>query len=152
MFCFKQQSQHISNFSLGITPLHFACGIGPEHLVDETYDTVKYLLTSGANVNLVTSRHDTALHWASKFSNEQVVQLLLQYHSNVNARNNLHYTPLCGNAETNLSYTCIRRLIHSFFFVEACFYGNFEIVKILVENGANVNRNENDERSPGMYD
>lgn len=110
----------------GITPLHFACGIGPEHLVDETFDTVKYLLTSGADVNLVTSRHDTALHWASKFSNEQVVQLLLQYHSNVNARNNLHYTPLC----------------------EACFYGNFEIVKILVENGANVNGSENDERSP----
>jgi len=89
------------------------------------------------------------LHWASKFSNEQVVQLLLQYHSNVNARNNLHYTPLCGNAEINLSYTFMDRLI-LFFFVEACFYGNFEIVKILVENGANVNRSENDERSPGM--
>jgi ankyrin repeat protein len=34
-------------------------------------------------------------------------------------------------------------------FVEACFYGNLEIVKILVENGANVNGNQTDERSPG---
>ena len=34
------------------------------------------------------------------------------------------------------------------FFSEACFYGNFEIVKVLVENGANVNGNQNDERSP----
>ncbi|CAF1334397.1 unnamed protein product [Adineta steineri] len=110
----------------GITPLHFACGIGPEHLVDETTDTVKYLLASGADVNLVTSRYDTALHWASKFANDQVVQLLLEYKSNVNAINSLQYTPLC----------------------EACFYGNYEIVKILVENGANVNGNQNDERSP----
>ncbi len=36
-----------------------------------------------------------------------------------------------------------------FFFIEACFYGNFEIVKVLVENGANVNGNQTDERSPG---
>lgn len=33
-------------------------------------------------------------------------------------------------------------------FLEACFYGNLEIVKVLVENGANVNGNQNDERSP----
>ncbi len=44
----------------------------------------------------MTSRQDTALHWASKFSNEQVVQLLLDYKSNVNAINSLQYTPLCG--------------------------------------------------------
>ncbi|CAF3593666.1 unnamed protein product [Rotaria socialis] len=110
----------------GITPLHFACGIGPENLVNETADTVKYLLSSGADVNLVTSRQDTALHWASKFSNEDVVRSLLEYKSNVNAINSLQYTPLC----------------------EACFYGNFEIVKILVEHGANVNGNQEDERSP----
>ncbi|CAF0757223.1 unnamed protein product [Adineta ricciae] len=120
------RTQVISNFSLGITPLHFACGIGPEHLVDETTDTVKYLLASGANVNLVTSRQDTALHWASKFSNEQIVQLLLKCQANVNAVNSLQYTPLC----------------------EACFYGNLEIVKILVEYGSNVNGNQNNERSP----
>jgi len=42
-------------------------------------------------------------------------------------------------------------IVKTFFFVfiEACFYGNFEIVKVLVENGANVNGNQTDERSPG---
>ncbi len=34
-------------------------------------------------------------------------------------------------------------------FIEACFYGNLEIVRVLVENGANINGNQNDERSPG---
>ena len=82
---------------LGITPLHFACGIGPEHLVDETAETVRYLLSSGADVRLITSRQDTALHWASKFANEQVVRYLLDYHAEVNAVNSLEYTPLCGN-------------------------------------------------------
>ena len=81
---------------LGITPLHFACGIGPEHIVDETTDTVKYLLSAGANANLITSRQDTALHWASKFSNVHVVRSLLEYKADVNAVNNLQYTPLCG--------------------------------------------------------
>ncbi len=57
---------------------------------------MSYLLASNANVNLVTSRQDTALHWASKFSNEEVVRLLIQYKSNVNAINSLQYTPLCG--------------------------------------------------------
>jgi len=80
----------------GITPLHFACGIGPEHLLEETLETVEYLLSSGANVHLVTSRHDTALHWASKFANASVVRALLNAQSDVNAVNSLQYTPLCG--------------------------------------------------------
>jgi ankyrin repeat protein len=64
---------------------------------------VKYLLASGADVNLVTSRQDTALHWASKFSNEQVVRFLIEYKSNVNAVNSLQYTPLCGIGNDRLS-------------------------------------------------
>lgn len=69
--------------------------------MDETADTVKYLLVSGADVSLVTSRQDTALHWACKFSNEYVVRLLLEYKSNVNAINSLQYTPLCGKINQN---------------------------------------------------
>ncbi len=105
---------------------------------------MRYLLASNADVNLITSRQDTALHWASKFSNEEVVRLLIQYKSNVNAINSLQYTPLCGNW-IRISYIRLSRVV----FLEACFYGNLEIVKVLVENGANVNGNQNDQRSPG---
>ena len=38
-----------------------------------------------------------------------------------------------------------KNLIFEILFLEACFYGNFEIAKVLVENGANVNGNQNDE-------
>lgn len=99
-FSDEEQQQLVLYFTLGITPLHFACGIGPEQLVDEGTESVKYLLASGADVNLITSRQDTPLHWASKFSNAEVVQLLLQYKSNVNAINHLQYTPLCGRRRT----------------------------------------------------
>ena len=101
----KRTKQLFSYFYLDITPLHFACGIGPEQLVDETTDTVKYLLAAGANVNFITSHHDAALHWASKFSNENVVRLLLEYKANVNAINTSHYTPLCGNMSKFLKRT-----------------------------------------------
>jgi ankyrin repeat protein len=56
----------------------------------------------------------------------------------------LQYTPLCGNW-IRISYIRLSRVV----FLEACFYGNLEIVKVLVENGANVNGNQNDQRSPG---
>ena len=96
LFARKCQKNECPISDLGITPLHFACGIGPEQLVDEATESVKYLLAAGADVSLITSRQDTALHWASKFSNTEVIQLLLQYKSNVNAINHLQYTPLCG--------------------------------------------------------
>ncbi|CAF0748330.1 unnamed protein product [Didymodactylos carnosus] len=110
----------------GITPLHFACGIGPEYLVQETTETVHYLLQFGANVQKTTSRLDSALHWASKFANEDVVRLLLDYKADVNAINCLEYSPLS----------------------EACFYGNFDICRLLVQYGANVNVKQCDDRSP----
>lgn len=109
-----EEQQFVSNFTLGITPLHFACGIGPEQLVDEGTESVKYLLASGADVNLITSRQDTPLHWASKFSNAEVVRLLLQYKSNVNAINHLQYTPLCGRtrkANNSISSSDISRSV-----------------------------------------
>ncbi|CAF0735492.1 unnamed protein product [Didymodactylos carnosus] len=109
-----------------ITPLHFACGIGPEHLVQETAETVHYLLKFGADVQKTTSRLDSALHWASKFADENVVRLLLNYKADVNAINCLGYSPLS----------------------EACFYGNFDICRLLVEHGADVNIKQCDDRSP----
>lgn len=72
-------------------------------------------MSSGADVHLVTSRQDTALHWASKFSNEQVVRCLLDYHADVNAVNSLEYTPLCGNIQFISDERSIHRIAFHLF-------------------------------------
>jgi len=79
-------------------------------------DTALQLLQNGADVNISGSWGWPALHWASWASEIAIVQLLIEYRANVNARKNGWTAMLLAAKEECLA-----------------------IVKLLLENGANVN-------------
>lgn len=56
----------------GITPIHFCAGIGPEPITDDRDKCVELLVARGAQVNRLTSRNDTPLHWATKLADFKV--------------------------------------------------------------------------------
>lgn len=60
-----------------IAPIHFCAGIGPESITDDRDKCVDLLVSHGANVNHLTSRNDTALHWATKLADFKVLNYFL---------------------------------------------------------------------------
>jgi hypothetical protein len=55
-----------------IAPLHFCAGIGPDAVTPFRHKCVELLVKHGADINHLTSRQDTALHWATKLADLQV--------------------------------------------------------------------------------
>ncbi|KAM3139584.1 hypothetical protein pb186bvf_008229 [Paramecium bursaria] len=58
----------------GRTPLHYACGIGNQAIVD-------YLIQSKAQVNIQTFGGETPIMIAARFHHSQLLQYLLETHS-----------------------------------------------------------------------
>ena len=85
--------------------------------------TVKALLAAGANVHVCRVDGDTALLSACIENNAEIVRLLLQAGSDVNATNNLGYTPLYQSTLTGNSP---------------------EIVSMLLQAGADTNLTDNE--------
>ncbi|MDB5840169.1 MAG: hypothetical protein JWQ23_2121 [Herminiimonas sp.] len=71
----------------GCTALMRACETGP-------YESVDALLQSGANVNAVSKKRNTALIFASTQSDPRIVRLLITHGANIEAHNNLGETAL----------------------------------------------------------
>ena len=99
---------------LGRTPLHWACATGKAHLAE-------MLLTRAegpkALIDAVESRNKTALHIATAHDRDDIVELLLRHHADVNSKSDGGWTPL-----------------HN-----ACDKGCEKIVRILLKAGANLN-------------
>jgi hypothetical protein len=56
-----------------ITPLHFCAGIGPDAVTPLRHKCVELLVKHGADINHLTSRQDTPLHWATKLADLKVI-------------------------------------------------------------------------------
>lgn len=100
---------------LGRTPLHWACTTGKTHFA-------KLLLSRPQGcptdyIHATELRNKTALHLATAHDREDVVELLLEYGADVNARSDGGWTPL-----------------HN-----ACDKGCEKIVRMLLEAGADFN-------------
>lgn len=100
---------------LGRTPLHWACTTGKTHFA-------KLLLSRPQGcptdyIHATELRNKTALHLATAHDREDVVELLLEYGADVNARSDGGWTP----------------------FHNACDKGCEKIVRILLEAGADFN-------------
>lgn len=80
-------------------------------------NSVKNIIASGGNVNVVNKDGLTALTVASEKGNIDIVKELINAGANVNGASSVGWTPLMG----------------------ACFEGNIEVVKELISAGANVN-------------
>ena len=70
-----------------ITPLHFCSGIGPDPIAPDRAKCIELLVKHGAEVNHVTSRQDTPLHWATKLADIKVCEALVKANADVNKLN-----------------------------------------------------------------
>jgi hypothetical protein len=90
------------------------------------FDTVRALLSQGANPNGTNGDGETPLHAAASANHQQVAMLLIQKGGNVNATTTGGWTPL-----------------HS-----AARFGAFQVVSSLISNGANLSATNKDGRTP----
>lgn len=116
---------------------------------DGDIDSVKYLLESGANINVQYSMASTPLISAIAGEHFKVVKLLLEYGANVNYESwikdddyeyPLQVAIIKGNYEIVkilLEYGADILMVSSYYYLSALTKGNYEIVKILLEYGAN---------------
>jgi len=128
----------------GSTALHAATRAGNE-------DFVKYLVDNGAEVNLVGGqRRRTVFQEAAEVGNFEIVQYLVEKGANINAEDSEQYTALHRasiamnsnvvkflvkkGSDANVAGGLRRRPVLQ----DAALRGGFEIVKCLIENGANV--------------
>ena len=95
-------------------------------------ETIKFLLENNADINAVQGAGWTALHFAAGMGYIESVKILLEYGANVNIQeNNFLATPL---------YFAIKNAMPG--------YGeNKNIVKLLLDNGAEINKLDNVGRS-----
>ena len=104
----------------GQIPLHLACKKGD-------CDTVKLLLDSGSDINRSTKLGMLPLHYSLRYGNTDIVQNLLQRGSNVN----------CFALDLKEEIR-VRSQLTSALFI-AISQKNYNIVKALIEHGADVN-------------
>lgn len=109
----------------GFTALYSAAGS------DYGVSAAEALLKRGANPNAKNVQGRTALHQAASQGALKIIELLLAYKADVNAKDNGGYTPLYGA----ISYGAGK--------------GGIGIVEVLIKSGANVNvKNENEGETP----
>jgi ankyrin repeat protein len=118
----------------GFTPLHLA--------TDGEYECVKLLLANGAKVD-IGERHNnkTSIYYAIEHGHLEIVRLLLDTHpgiANHNSTTNHDYT-----TKGLLKYTQTIPILHF-----AARRSKFEIVKLLVERGADINEGAGGDGTP----
>ena len=96
------------------TPLHWACATGKMHLAEVLLKRPKGPI---ANINAVEIRDKTCIHLASSHDRDDIVEMLLRYGAEVNAKSDGGWTPLHNACET----------------------GSEKIVRILLAAGAEIN-------------
>lgn len=78
------------------SPLHWACTTGKKRLAEQLLTRARKPI---ADVNAVEIREKTALHMAATHSRDDIVEMLIQYGANVNARSDGGWTPLHNACE-----------------------------------------------------
>lgn len=109
-----------SSGHLGRKPLHTLlyrmyrgrCGDDRE----EIFESIKYIIEKGANINSRDIHNSTPLHYACSFLQLKIVKFLIENGADIEYEDKSH--------KRALNYACERR--------------NLEIIKFLIENGANI--------------
>jgi len=124
----------------GVTPLHYANGIG----------IVKLLLANGAEVDASDSGGNTPLYMADK---PEVVELLLKHGATLNARNSTGQTPLLRVIRTYISNLPAHGLMSGPLGddIVVAHGGNIEVIKALLDHGADVNLDDREGCLPLFY-
>lgn len=119
------------------------------------YETVVFLIHSGANVNLKDLEKNTPLHYAAESGYTEIAQVLLKADADKEAVNKAKRTPLLLAVE-NQKTAMVQLLISSganvkgraVLLTAASHPENREIIKILLKAGANANEKGEDGNTP----
>ncbi|XP_034947304.1 alpha-latroinsectotoxin-Lt1a-like [Chelonus insularis] len=146
----KNQANVNITDTLGRTALHIA-SINPNIKTK----IIEFILNSTYDINLKDNDGRTAAHLAALNHNFRTLEYLLEQNANVNAKNFHEKTPLhlAMNREKKYRacFKCVKVLLHYKADINAvddnltsplhlaCFIKNAEVVKYLIENGANSN-------------
>jgi ankyrin repeat protein len=124
-----------------------------EAVQNKNKQAVRELLDQSADVKATQGDGATALHWAARWDDLEVAELLISAGGNVNAENDLGVTPL-SLACTNRSAAMVERLLRAganpntaqrtgeTALMTCASTGNVEAVKSLLASGADVNAKE----------
>ena len=141
------------------TPLMYACCDGGR------LDNIKFLIQNGADIQTRSSNGSTILHFASRNSNQEVVEFLLKLNEiSVNARDNRNRTPLMYACYDGVCLDNIKMLIQNGADIQASdsngstvlhfasSNSNQEVVEFLLKlNEISVNATNNFYKTPVMY-
>lgn len=113
---------------------------------DDVY-AVKKLIDKNVDINMKDCYGETFFHYACKRGSRNIVKLLIAHGANINERFSGGETPLmyvCANNDVHIAKIlldneainddCNKTVLHT-----ACFHKRYEIVKLLIEYGVNVN-------------
>ncbi|XP_055052390.2 ankyrin repeat and protein kinase domain-containing protein 1 [Misgurnus anguillicaudatus] len=137
----------------GYTPLIVA-------VLHKFYEICSLLTDRGADVNLCDADLWTALHYATQAGDERVTRLMLNNKAKADAKEKDDWTPLhlaAQNGRENIVRLLLRRLdgvdeqegkcgrtaLHI-----ACLYGYVNIAKLLLANGADINKTDYTQSTP----
>jgi hypothetical protein len=95
-------------------------------LAGEHFQTADLLRHNGANPHVRGDQESTPLHSAAYFGKLEVVQKLIEYDADINARDEYEWTPLCWSS----------RGVH---------FKDGSVLRLLLERGANVNARADDD-------
>ncbi len=107
-------------------PLHLAAYFG-------NFEIIKMLLEHGADVNIKNDENTTALLYTFKQQHDdEIVKLLLSYGADPNIKN-----------KSRIGYKCCQDEKGYTPFLEAVSYANLDIIKLLIEHGADIHAENN---------
>lgn len=116
-------------------------------------EVVKFLLTEGANPNSKSYKQFTPLHYAAALENLEICKILLKFGASVKPNMGLACEPLnlvCGKIDRlDFLHSCEYYYdVPPYMDSESIFIFNLEIMKLLLENGANPDSRDQNEPTP----
>jgi ankyrin repeat protein len=125
---------NINSSANGVTPI--ALGAFCKRL-----DFVKYLLKNGADVKPNGSNVATPLHFAARYFRIDLAKILIKHGADINAIDN-------RNCQTPLEYAITSQYSNDFSDDTIFINDNCNMVKFLIDNGANINAKNSQGQTP----
>lgn len=106
----------------------------------KNYDILKFLLKNGAMINYKNSFGKTPIFYACELNDERLVAFLIQNGADVNAKIISNYEKIALSSSGSLPFKlCALNHTSKNLLMHAAKYSNLNIIKLLIQNGANIN-------------